>query len=83
LNGQAWWLAAEQIESMELTPDTLLVLLSGKKLMVKESPGEVIDRIVAFKRRIHAMPFLPVEKPGKEKEAGVKEEIDRGAEERL
>jgi flagellar protein FlbD len=34
-----------QIETVEANPDTVLVLHSGRKLIVKESPEE-IDRLV-------------------------------------
>ena len=74
LNGESWWVSADQIESIEKTPDTLLVLLSGKRVMVKETPTEVIDRIVDYKRRIFALPELPVDNQGKENEGITTEE---------
>jgi flagellar protein FlbD len=40
------------IEFVEATPDTVITLISGKKIVVREGVEEVIDSIVAYKRRI-------------------------------
>ena len=45
---------AEQIEFVEATPDTVITLLSGKKLIVRETADEVVDRIVLYRQRIFA-----------------------------
>lgn len=42
---------AELIEFVESTPDTLITTTTGKKLMVKESVEEVIEKVVAYRRR--------------------------------
>ena len=52
LDGKKYWLNPHQIEYMEQTPDLTLTMLSGKKVVVRESPEEVIDRIVAYRRKI-------------------------------
>ena len=52
LDGKKYWVNPHQIESMECNPDLTLTLLSGKKVVVKESPEEVIDKIVEYRRRI-------------------------------
>lgn len=44
---------AELIEMVESTPDTVITLTSGDKLIVQESLDEVIERVVAYKRLIH------------------------------
>lgn len=43
---------AELIEMVEATPDTVITLTSGDKLIVKESVDEVIERVVAYKRQV-------------------------------
>ena len=43
------------IESIEATPDTLLTMTTGKKILVRESVDEVVERTVAF-RRLAAAP---------------------------
>ncbi len=52
LNGVEYFLNPHQIEYIELNPDTTLVMLSGKKLVVRESYDEVFDRIVAYRQLI-------------------------------
>ena len=43
---------AELIELVEHTPDTLISLTTGKKIMVKESVDDVVRRIVTYRRLI-------------------------------
>ncbi len=52
LNGKEFYLNSDLLLCLESTPDTLLVMTSGEKILVKESPEEVVDRIVGFRRRI-------------------------------
>jgi flagellar protein FlbD len=44
---------AELIETVEATPDTVITLTTGQKLIVQEPPDEVIRLVVAYKRAIH------------------------------
>ena len=43
LNGKKYWVNPHQIESMEENPDLTLTLLSGKKVVVHETPEEIIE----------------------------------------
>ncbi len=52
LNGTIYFLNPDMILTLEATPDTVITLTSGEKLMVRESPELIIDRFVHFKRRI-------------------------------
>ena len=45
-------LNCDLIEYVETTPDTVISLTSGQKLMVRESAQEIIDRVVAYRRLI-------------------------------
>lgn len=54
LNGREYWINPHQIELIEVNPDVTLSMLSGKKLVIRESPGDVIDRIIEYRRRIGA-----------------------------
>lgn len=45
-------LNSDMIEHIEATPDTVITLTNGQIWRVRESAEEVIDRIVAFRRRI-------------------------------
>jgi flagellar protein FlbD len=42
---------ADLIESIEETPDTMIRMTTGKKIVVKESVAEVVQKVVDFKRR--------------------------------
>lgn len=52
LGGQALYLNCDLIEFMEVTPDTILVMTSGKRVIVMEQPIEVVKRIVEYRRRV-------------------------------
>ena len=47
LNGQQFTINADLIETFEQTPDTVIVMTTGNKYVVKESPEEIIDKIGA------------------------------------
>ena len=52
LNHISLVLNAELIESIEVTPDTLISLTTGQKLVVLESADEVVRRVVEYRRAI-------------------------------
>ena len=43
---------AELIKFIERTPDTLITLVSGDRLMVRESLDDVVDRAMEYARQI-------------------------------
>ena len=49
-------LNSDLIEHVEVTPDTVIAMMSGQKFMVLESADEVIDRVIDFRRRIAKLP---------------------------
>jgi flagellar protein FlbD len=62
LNNEPIMVNPDLIESLEATPDTVVTLTSGNKLLVRDSMSEVREKIIEFKRRIHS--------PAAEAEAG-------------
>ena len=54
LNGKQYWINPHQIEAIETNPDVTLVMLSGKRVVVRETPEDIIDRIVEYRRQIGA-----------------------------
>ncbi|MDQ2872967.1 MAG: flagellar FlbD family protein [Candidatus Eremiobacteraeota bacterium] len=54
LNSQPIMVNSDLIESLEQTPDTVVTLTSGNKLIVRDSMESIQARIVEFKRRIYA-----------------------------
>ena len=53
LNGQPIYVNCDLIEAIESTPDTVVTLVSGNKIIVTDSPEDIQERIVDFKRKIH------------------------------
>jgi flagellar protein FlbD len=52
LNGTEYLLNPHLIESIDKTPDTTITLVSGKKVVIKETPKEMVDEIVAYRKRL-------------------------------
>lgn len=52
LDGKSYWVNPHMIESMECNPDLTLTMLSGKKLVLKNTADEVINRIISYRKRI-------------------------------
>ncbi|MCL4741892.1 MAG: flagellar FlbD family protein [Phycisphaerales bacterium] len=55
LNGKRFVLNAELIRTVEETPDTLITLISGEHVMVKETLREVVDRVVEYGRLLRRL----------------------------
>ncbi len=45
-------LNSDLIEFVEMTPDTVISLTTGQKLVVLESVEDVVDRVVQYRRSI-------------------------------
>jgi len=52
------------IEFIERTPDTVISLTTGRKLMVRESVEEVVERIIASRRTINGGPLMASRESG-------------------
>ncbi|MCL6518680.1 MAG: flagellar FlbD family protein [Armatimonadetes bacterium] len=52
INGTEIILNSDLIEFIEATPDTVISLSNGKKMIVKESVSEVVEKIINFRRQI-------------------------------
>jgi flagellar protein FlbD len=50
LNKEQFVLNAEYIETIEETPDTVITLTSGKKLMVREKLDNVVKQVIEYHR---------------------------------
>ena len=50
LNGSEIMVNAEMIEFIEATPDTIITLISGKKIMVGEAVDLVVKRVVDYRK---------------------------------
>jgi flagellar protein FlbD len=52
LNHTPFVLNSDLIEHIEVTPDTVISLTTGQKLMVLEAAEEVVNRVLQFRRSI-------------------------------
>ena len=49
INGQEFFVNCDLMEFIESTPDTIISLTTGKKVIVKESAEDVIHKIIEYK----------------------------------
>jgi flagellar protein FlbD len=54
LNGNPMILNSDLIKTAEASPDTMLTLINGEKLIVREELGEVVERVLAYRARLLA-----------------------------
>ena len=52
LDGREMLLNPELLESIESTPETVVTLSNGRKLVVRESPQELAERVTNYRRKI-------------------------------
>jgi flagellar protein FlbD len=52
LNGTPIVLNSDLIKTAEASPDTMLTLINGEKLIVREECGEVVERVIAYRARL-------------------------------
>ena len=53
INGDAFFLNADHIETIEERPDTVVTLSNDRKYLVKESMEEVVEKIITYNQKIH------------------------------
>ena len=51
---------AELIEFVETTPDTIISMTTGKKIIVRDTPEELIKKVIEYRREI--FPFKKFKK---------------------
>lgn len=56
LDGSEFILNAHLIKYVERTPDTIVTLRDGERLMVREPPDEVVRRAIDYRRSIQILP---------------------------
>ncbi len=59
LSGEELVVNAELIETAEATPDTVLSLTTGRRLIVRESLDDLIELVVAYRRSLGAAAGIP------------------------
>ncbi len=52
LNSQPLLVNADLIKLVEQAPDTVITLITGEKLVVRENTREVVRRVIEFRRQL-------------------------------
>jgi len=55
LNGRPIVLNCDLIKTAESSPDTMLTLINGEKLIVREEIADVVERVLAYRARLLAV----------------------------
>jgi flagellar protein FlbD len=55
LNGRPIVLNCDLIKTAEASPDTMLTLINGEKLIVREQIADVVERVLAYRARLLAV----------------------------
>ncbi len=66
INGREFILNADLIESIESTPDTMITLTSGKKVIVLNKVDDIVRKSIKYKQLYHqslqvVQPKQPIE----------------------
>ena len=56
LNGTPFVLNAEMIQTVDKTPDTVITLVDGRKIIVAEEFDELIDLVLEYRRLCRLSP---------------------------
>ena len=60
LNGKSYFINSDLVEFVESTPDTVITLITGKKIIVSDSVDEIVDKIVKYRKKVNALPNLDI-----------------------
>lgn len=66
LDGTEFVLNCDLIETIQMTPDTVIRLVNDKVIIVKESLEEIINKTIAYRKHIYS---LVLEEPSKKKKS--------------
>lgn len=51
INHKIFTINSDLIECIEETPDTLITMTTGRKILVEESETEVVEKIITYKNK--------------------------------
>ncbi|MBI2711708.1 MAG: flagellar FlbD family protein [Bdellovibrio sp.] len=58
LNGKEFVLNSDLIKLVEATPDTVITLTQGDKLMVRESVDQVVQGATEYRKKLFSFEFI-------------------------
>jgi flagellar protein FlbD len=64
LNDEEIFINPHLIEMIEATPDTVVTLTTGKRLVVKESTAEIVTKIIQYRQMIGEKFFIDYDNQG-------------------
>lgn len=56
LNGKRFVVNTDLIRFVEATPDTMITLTTGDRIMVQEEVDKVVERAIEYQRQVRAFP---------------------------
>jgi flagellar protein FlbD len=56
-NGTKFYINPELIQTVEMTPDTVITLVNNKKFIVRDTAEEILERFLEYRRKSHE-PFI-------------------------
>lgn len=59
LNGHPFIINTDLIETIESTPDTVIALATGNRYVVKESVDLVMEKAIAYKKKVNCEKPVP------------------------
>ncbi len=59
LNESSLLINSDLIEFVEASPETIICLVTGKKIMVRESFEQIVERVAEFRRKSGARTVIP------------------------
>jgi flagellar protein FlbD len=78
LNNQSLLVNSDLIKFLERSPDTVVTLVTGEKLVVRETPEVVLEKVIAFRQAIlSGITLRPTSDPANHAAAIPAVEIDR------
>jgi flagellar protein FlbD len=63
LDGSEFVINADLIETVEATPDTVITFAKDKRVVVRETPKEIVDKVVLFRHRVFVDPAALISSP--------------------
>ncbi|MGE3164250.1 MAG: flagellar FlbD family protein [Planctomycetota bacterium] len=52
MNGREFLLNSDLIKFVEETPDTVITLISGERVLVIEKSAEIVDRVIDYGQKV-------------------------------
>jgi flagellar protein FlbD len=53
-NGTKLYINPELIQTVEATPDTVVTLVNNKKMIARDTPQEIAERFIDYRRQVMA-----------------------------